>query len=209
MDKQVSEKTKTKIVAELIEPLYVNDVKGAITSIKCWKTTSRVFETISKILVAGSGIVSFASGYFGYPVLGFISGSISTVSVAMLQFATYASRENKKTTEELNILLDKLDIERVPVIDNTSSHCDSPRNNSGITSIKQTISDHTIPTEIIPVQNRPSSPRINLNQDEHNDAETVSLTIPIPNEDEDIEIETMPPKETKFNDAINNVSPNN
>lgn len=181
MDKQVSEKTKIKIVKELIEPLYVNDVKGAIDNKKCWKTTSRIFETISKILVAGSSIVSFASGYFGYPVLGFISGSISTVSVAMLQFATYASRENKKVTEELNILLNKLDIDRIPVIDIASSHCDSPRDDNSIAPIGQ-----TIPTEIVPEQNSSSSPHII--HDIQIDPETVTFTIP--RSDENIEIET-------------------
>jgi len=42
------------------------------------------------------------------------------VSLATFQLSSYSFKQNKKNTLELNQLLTKLDIEGVPVFDNTS-----------------------------------------------------------------------------------------
>ena len=84
---------------------------------RCWKTIGQIFETLSKILVAASGILSFASGYYKNDTLSFLAGSISTISLAMLQFSSFCFKENKKQSDELNILLKKLGIDTIPVFD--------------------------------------------------------------------------------------------
>ena len=71
---KISDEIKIKIVHELIEPFYVNDIKSIIKNKKCWKLSGQVFETVSKILVAIGGIVSFSSGYFNDPILSFFAG---------------------------------------------------------------------------------------------------------------------------------------
>ena len=116
-DKKVSECVKLQIVKELVEPMYINDIKTMIKGKKCWRLTGQVFETMSKSLVAIGGILSFSSGYYNYPTLGFIAGSISTVSLAMLQFSSFSYSENKKQSSELNIILEKLDIDTIPQLD--------------------------------------------------------------------------------------------
>jgi len=113
-DIDVGENVKVHIVKELIEPMYVRDVKSAINEKKCWKVTGQVFETFSKVLVAIGGIISFSSGYYSNPTLGFVAGSVSTVSLAMLQFSSFSYGQNKKQTSELNLLLTKLDLDTVP-----------------------------------------------------------------------------------------------
>ena len=110
----VGDDIKVHIVKELIEPMYISDVKNAIKEKKCWKVTGQLFETFSKVLVAVGGILSFSSGYYSYPTLGFVAGSVSTVSLAMLQFSSFSYGQNKKQSSELNILLTKLDIDTVP-----------------------------------------------------------------------------------------------
>ena len=113
-DIEVGENIKVQIMKDLIEPMYISDVKSAIKEKKCWKFTGQVFETLSKVLVAVGGIISFSSGYYSNPTLGFVAGSVSTVSLAMLQFSSFSYGQNKKQSSELNILLTKLDIDTVP-----------------------------------------------------------------------------------------------
>lgn len=110
----ISDDVKVYIVRDLVEPAYKTDVKNMIEAKRCWRLTGHIFETISKILVALGGIFSFSAGYYEDPILSFIAGSITTISLAMLQFASFAYKENKKQTQELNNTLTKLGIETIP-----------------------------------------------------------------------------------------------
>lgn len=114
---KISDEIKIKIVHELIEPFYLDDIQSIIKNKKCWKTSGQIFETVSKILVAIGGIVSFSSGYFNDPILSFLAGSISTLSLATLQFSSFAYMENKKQSQDLNTLLRKLNIDIVPILE--------------------------------------------------------------------------------------------
>jgi len=66
-------------------------------------------------MVAVGGVLSFSSGYFNSPLLSFISGSVSTISLACLQFSSFSYIQNKKQSEQLNVLLKTLDLDIVPV----------------------------------------------------------------------------------------------
>ena len=116
-DFKIRDCVKVKIVQELIEPFYVDDIKSMIRGKKCWKLTGQLFETISKVLVALGSILSFSSGYFEDPLLSFLAGSISTLSLATLQFASFAFLENKRQGQDLNVLLKKLDLDVVPILE--------------------------------------------------------------------------------------------
>lgn len=118
--KKISDETKIYIVEQLIEPSYKNDIDNLINDKKCWKSTGITFETISKIMVAISGVFSFSSGYFQNPMLSFISGSIATLSLALLQFSGFSYSQNKKTGDDLNVLLKSLDLETIPVLARSS-----------------------------------------------------------------------------------------
>lgn len=114
---KISDEVKIKIVHELIEPFYLDDIKSLIKNKKCWKRSGQIFETVSKILVAIGGIVSFSSGYFNDPILSFFAGTISTLSLATLQFSSFAYLENKKQSQDLNVLLKKLNIDVIPILE--------------------------------------------------------------------------------------------
>ena len=116
-DTSVSIDIKNKILKEHIEPAYIHDIKSMIYGKRGWKLCGQFFETLSKIFVAIGCILSFSSGYYQDKVLSFIAGSVSTISLAMLQFSSFSFKENKKQSQELNILLNKVGLDTIPVFD--------------------------------------------------------------------------------------------
>ena len=79
-----------KEIFEYIEQNYKDDIQEIIYGKKCWRRTGMSFETMSKITIAIGGVLSFSSGYFGSDVLSFISGSVSVISLALLQFSSFS-----------------------------------------------------------------------------------------------------------------------
>lgn len=123
---KIRDNVKIKIVHELIEPFYLNDIKSMIRGKKYWKLSGQIFETVSKVLVAIGGIMSFSSGYFNDPLLSFLAGSISTLSLATLQFSSFAYVENKKQGQDLNVLLKKLNLDVIPVLERRTDSVQPP-----------------------------------------------------------------------------------
>lgn len=106
-----------KVIFTDVEECYKSDIKETIRGKKCWRHTGMTFETMSKATVAIGGVLSFSSGYFNSNILSFISGSVSVVSLALLQFATFSFKQGKKQANDLNILLKKLDLDTMPVFE--------------------------------------------------------------------------------------------
>jgi hypothetical protein len=111
---QVRDIIKEKIMVNYIEKSYEYDVDSLIHGRRRWKKTGQAFETMSKIFLALGGILSFSSGYFDIKALSFLSGSISVISLSFLQFSSFCYLENKKQSNELNIVLKKLGLETLP-----------------------------------------------------------------------------------------------
>ena len=109
--------TKEYIITELVEPYYKQAIKSTINGKRIWRLFGISLETVSKILVAVGGIFSFSAGYYHDDTLSFVSGSISCMSLAMLQLSSFSYKENKKQSQELNTLLKKLNLETVPLLD--------------------------------------------------------------------------------------------
>ena len=112
---KISEEVKLDILKTLIEPSYKNDVKEIIKMRKSFRLLGITFETLSKILVGVSSVISFAAGIYKIPILYFLSGSSSVLSLVLIQFSSYAYKESTQYTVELNSILNKLNI--TPVID--------------------------------------------------------------------------------------------
>jgi len=121
--KSISEEIKIKIIKNNIEPSYECDIQRIIRGKVCCKLFGQIFESISKVFVAVGSILTFASGYYNSNYLAFIAGSVSTFSLALLQLSSFCYKEYKKQSDELNLILRKLDIDTVPTLDRTS---DSP-----------------------------------------------------------------------------------
>jgi hypothetical protein len=111
---KVRDEVKERIMTKYVENSYEYDVESLIEGRRAWKKTGQAFETMSKIFLALGGILSFSSGYFDVDSLSFLSGSVSVISLAFLQFSSFCYLENKKQSNELNIILKKLGLETVP-----------------------------------------------------------------------------------------------
>jgi len=113
---EIGNDTRKYIIDELVEPYYKTTVENTIQGKTCWRKTGITFETLSKVMVALGSILSFSAGYYHDDTLSFISGSISCLSLASLQFSSFSYKENKKQGDELNILLKKLKLDTVPAL---------------------------------------------------------------------------------------------
>jgi len=151
---KIRDSIKIKIVHDLIEPFYVDDITSMIRGKKYWKSSGQIFETVSKVLVAIGGIMSFSSGYFNDPILSFLAGSISTLSLATLQFSSFAYMENKKQGKDLNVLLKKLNLDVIPVLERRTDY------SVQATTINERQSDIIVP-KILPTEKKTlsSTPR--------------------------------------------------
>jgi hypothetical protein len=106
----VSETLKKEILTTLVEPQYKNEIKVYINLRKKFKNCGLLFETMSKLFVGISSIMSFASGIYKYEIMSFLAGTTSVISLVLLQYSSFSYRESKKMTTELNDILKKLDI---------------------------------------------------------------------------------------------------
>ena len=111
---EISNLTRETIVNTLVEPYYKDMVKTTIHGKNFWRILGISLETSSKIMVAFGSILSFSAGFYQDDTLSFVAGSISCMSLALLQIASFSYKENKKQGEELNILLKKLNLDTVP-----------------------------------------------------------------------------------------------
>ena len=126
---EINDETRLHIIAKLVQPHYIATVGNTIDGKMCWRKTGIAFETVSKVMVALGSILSFSSGYYHNDTLSFISGSISCLSLACLQFSSFSYKENKKQGDELNVLLKKLKLDTVPALgrdDFVTSQMQSP-----------------------------------------------------------------------------------
>jgi len=120
--RKVSNLLKEEILKALVEPSYYTDVNETLKGRKCWRVSGHVFESMSKILLAISGVLSFAAGVYDDKILSFVAGTLSTVSLATFQFSLYSFKMHKKNSYELNQLLEKLDIDTVPVFGSSAKN---------------------------------------------------------------------------------------
>ena len=111
---EVSIDLKREIMTDMIEKNYKNEIKENLSVRKHFKRMGLYFEVISKVFIGVASVVSFSSGIYRYPILPFLSGTASTLSLVFLQFSSFAYREAKKSSSELNIILKKLNIQEVP-----------------------------------------------------------------------------------------------
>jgi hypothetical protein len=103
------------IQVDMIEPTIREEISLFLRSRIRWRSIGICMETTSKLLLGATSIVAFATSV--YPCntyLSFVAGSVSTLSLVSLQFANYSFRESKLSTDNLNILLSKIDAGSLP-----------------------------------------------------------------------------------------------
>lgn len=115
---KIRDSVKQKILEDIIEPTYISDMNFSIKSRVCWRFTGKIFETLSKLLVVCGTILSFSAGYYDNKTLSFLSGSTTTLSLAVLQFSSFSHKESKKQTSTINLILEKIGIDIIPISNN-------------------------------------------------------------------------------------------
>jgi hypothetical protein len=113
---EIGDVTKQLIIDTIIEPYYTKFISNTIKGKQLWRKIGIVLETVSKTMVAAGGILSFSAGYYHDDTLSFVSGSVSCLSLALLQLSSFSYKENKKQGQELNIILKKLNLDTVPTL---------------------------------------------------------------------------------------------
>jgi len=109
----ISNEIKQDILTNLIEPNIKSDISTNIKLKKNFKKIGLTFETLSKLFVGISSVLSFSTGIYKSGILSFLAGTSSVVSLVLLQYSSYAYRESKKNSVEINSLLSKLNIETI------------------------------------------------------------------------------------------------
>lgn len=118
-----------KIKTELIQKTFYDDLKYNIRSKSRWKFISDICEAISNILAGIAAILAFAAGVFDYSLLSFIAGCCGTSSMVFLHFSTYAMRESRERTHQVNKILSKLGLDTIPDISINSTE---PQNDESL-----------------------------------------------------------------------------
>ncbi|BCS82879.1 hypothetical protein QLL95_gp1244 [Cotonvirus japonicus] len=108
--------TSDRIKKELIDTSYYGDVKYNLRSKSRWKFIGDLTESLSQICVGIATVLAFSAGFYELNLLSFLSGSFGTSSLVLLQFSSYAMKESKERTQQVNILLKKLGLDSIPDI---------------------------------------------------------------------------------------------
>lgn len=106
----VSDTLKNDILVNLVEPQYKSDIIQNLKLRKRFKNFAIGFETMSKLFVGVSSVMSFSSGIYKYQIMSFLAGTTAVLSLVLLQYASFSYRESKKLSIELNDILKKLNI---------------------------------------------------------------------------------------------------
>ena len=193
MSSKISEKVKTEILQEYVEPCYKSDIENLIKERNFWRKVGNYFDTFSKLSIGSSSIISFASGIYSDNLLSFFSGTTSVLSLVFMQFASYSQSQSKERTSKLNKLLEKLKIETIPDI-TTQSVLQTYQQNATSMSYPyspyytypmQTISQPYIPPVVQSIQtiSSPNSPinRSSTENKEESKEESKEIAIGIEN----------------------------
>lgn len=119
-NQEMADDFKQHITNSLIQPNYINEISTFIDGRTKWRSTAMAFETISKLLIGAGSVLSFAAGVYQSTNISFAAGTVSTISVLCLQFSTFCKKESKKSTDNLNMILKKLNLETLPEFNDLS-----------------------------------------------------------------------------------------
>lgn len=135
---------RRKIVLEILQPEYENDIRETLRLRNCWSKTSNVFFTISSVLMGITSLLSFANGQFKAGYLNYIAGCIGILAILCERFGTYSRTNDHNTTLKVNEILKNVGVNHsfvdtskfdVPTqINDTTRPNNPPNSNSTINS---------------------------------------------------------------------------
>ena len=105
--------TRTRIKEKLNKTIE-HDISDTIRWRYIWRKSGNAMEGLSLITSLVSTVLSFSAGAFNHTSLAFAAGCLGSISLALMRATSYSMKESKEREEQLNILLEKARIKRVP-----------------------------------------------------------------------------------------------
>ena len=107
-------------IRKAVSQQYRGEIVGLMRWRRIWKACGDSCEAVAKGLGGASTILAFAASANkdtqDSDLLAFISGCVGTLSLVLLGYSTYATRESRQRTNEMNSMLQALQITPVPNI---------------------------------------------------------------------------------------------
>lgn len=107
---------KMTIIKDIIQPQYISDIRKKFSIRDRWNYMNNMFMLLSKISGGASTVLSFVSVYKQDTMYAFLAGVMSTVGGIFNVFEIGASKKSKEQTNDINLLLKKLEIDDFPVL---------------------------------------------------------------------------------------------
>jgi len=128
----LSSEIQKYIEENIINPDIVDEITTLVSSKKKWKKISDITEALGHVFLAITTILAFTSGIYDYKIISFFTGCTGTISLSLLRFSVYASKECKERNTLLSSLLIRSQVNPLPspVIEQDLHH---NRNNSNRT----------------------------------------------------------------------------
>lgn len=105
--------TRTRIKEKLNKTIE-HDITDTIRWRYIWRKSGNIMEGLSLITSLVSTVLSFSAGAFNHTSLAFAAGCLGSISLALMRATSYSMKESKEREEQLNILLEKARIKRIP-----------------------------------------------------------------------------------------------
>jgi hypothetical protein len=107
-------------IREMVATAYKGEVQSMIRWRDVWKKAGDTCEAVAKGLTGVSAVFAFAASALRDPrladIFSFTSGSIGTVGLVLLTYSSYATKESRQRTTELNNMLDSIGVTPLPDI---------------------------------------------------------------------------------------------
>lgn len=103
-----------EFIDNLLNYSYKTDIQDTVYGRFSWRKWANFYEGASKVLSGVATVVAFAAGAYDDKALSFSAGTIGTASLVCMTLASYAAKESKERTEQLNTTLDHIGVPSVP-----------------------------------------------------------------------------------------------
>lgn len=103
-----------EFIESLVSYSYTRDVSDTVHGRIAWRRWSNVAEAASKVLTGASTVLAFAAGVYSSDGLSFAAGSLGTIGLVCMTLSSYAARESRERTDQLNAVLGHVGVGAVP-----------------------------------------------------------------------------------------------
>ena len=110
-------KLKKFIVASIVQPAYVEDIRDILVGRYRWRKISMALFIMALILTSAATVLTFAVAYQNTSWLGLIAGCINVLGGVFSHLSLLTKGESKRLTGQANEILKQLDIDGVPDIE--------------------------------------------------------------------------------------------